>query len=241
MPTKTPPVKSATVAEGQFPGFRPAALAFFRDLTVSNEKTWFQANKPTYELEVVRPMALLVPELAAELARRNVPLTGDVKKSLFRINRDVRFSNNKSPYKTHAGAVWSRDGVKMSPGVLYFHFDPEGSFVAAGFYVPEPPQVAKFRDAQVRRTDEFLAVVAALARQGLSLSREDALKRTPRGFEEYADGPLAVYLKLKSLIVSRPLAVKDVRGPALVTKLADFAATALPLLTFGWAALDSPD
>ena len=239
MPAKTPPATLAP-AGAQFPGFRSAALAFFRDLTVSNEKAWFQENKPTYETEVVRPMALLVPAVVAELARRGVPLTGDVKRSLFRINRDVRFSNNKSPYKTHAGAVWSRDGVKMSPGVLYFHFDPEGSFVAAGFYVPEPPQVANFRDAQVRRTDEFLAVVAALARHGLTLSREDALKRTPRGFEEYADGPIAEHLKLKSLIVSRPLAVKDLRGPALVAKLADFAADALPLLTFGWAALDTP-
>lgn len=240
MPAKTPTATPSTVA-GAFPGFRPAALAFFRDLTVSNERGWFQDNKPTYEAEVVRPMALLVPELAAELARRKVPLTGDVKKSMFRIHRDVRFSNDKSPYKTHAGAVWSRDGVKMSPGVLYFHFDPEGSFVAAGFYVPEPPLLAKLRNAQVRRTDEFLAVVAALEGYGLTLSREDALKRTPRGFEETADGPLAEHLKLKSLIVSRPLTPKDLRGPALVAKLADFAAQALPLLHFGWAALESPD
>ncbi len=232
----TPPA-----AVTQFPGFRPAALAFFRDLTVSNERAWFKANKPTYETEVVRPMAMLVTDLAAELARRGVPLMGDVKKSLFRINRDVRFSNDKSPYKTHAGAVWSRDGVKMSPGVLYFHCDPEGSFVAAGFYFPEPPLLAKLRDAQVRRTDEFLAVVTALEAHGLTLSREDALKRTPRGFEEYADGPLAEHLKLKSLIVSRPLSVKDLRGPALVATLADFAASALPMLHFGWSALDSPD
>ena len=239
MPAKTPPATPAPAAT-QFPGFRPAALAFFRDLTVSNEKAWFQANKPTYETEVLRPMTLLVPEVVAELARRKVPLTGDVKTSLFRVNRDVRFSNNKSPYKTHAGAVWSRDGVKMSPGVLYFHFDPEGSFVAAGFYVPEPPLLAKLRDAQVRRTDDFLAAVASLAGHGLTLSREDALKRKPRGFEEYADGPLADHLKLKSLIVSRPLAVKELRGPALGAKLADFAADALPLLTFGWAALDTP-
>jgi len=239
MPAKTSAATPVPAAP-PFPGFRPAALAFFRDLTVSNDKAWFQGNKPTYEAEVVRPMALLVPAVAAELARRRVPLTGDVKKSVFRINRDVRFSNNKSPYKTHAGAVWSRDGVKMSPGVLYFHFDPEGSFVAAGFYVPEPALLARLRDAQVRRTDEFLAAVASLHGRGLTLSREDALKRTPRGFEGHADGPLAEHLKLKSLIVSRPLAVKDVRGPALVAKLTDFAADALPLLTFGWAALDSP-
>ncbi len=232
--------KSQTAA-GHFPGFRPAALAFFRDLIVHNDREWFQANKPTYEVEVVRPMAWLVPELVAELARRRVPLTGDTKKSVFRIHRDVRFSNDKSPYKTHAGVVLSRDGVKMSPGALYFHLDPEGSFVAAGFYVPEPPLLAKLRNAQVRRTDEFLAVVAALECHGLTLSREDALKRTPRGFEAFAEGPLAEHLKLKSLIVSRPLAVKDVRGPALVAKLADFAAQSLPLLNFGWAALDSPD
>ena len=240
MPAKTPSAASVTAAT-QFTGFRPAALAFFRDLTVQNERVWFQDNKPTYEAEVLRPMAMLVTGMAAGLARRGVPLMGDVKKSLFRINRDVRFSNDKSPYKTHAGAVWSRDGVKMSPGVLYFHFDPEGSFVAAGFYAPEPPRLAKLRNAQVRRTDEFLAVVDALAGAKLPLSREDALKRTPRGFEEFADGPLAEHLKLKSLIVSRPLSVKDVRSPSLVGTLADFAATALPLLSFGWAALDAAD
>ena len=240
MPAKTSFVTPSAPA-AQFPGFRPAALAFFRDLTVSNEKGWFQENKPAYEAEVVRPMALLVPEVAAELARRQVPLTGDVKTSVFRINRDVRFSNDKSPYKTHAWAVWSRDGFKMLPWVLYFHFDPEGSFVAAGFYVPEPPLLAKLRDAQLRRADEFLSVVAALEGHGLTLSREDALKRTPRGYEEYADGPLAEHLKLKSLIVSRPLTLKDVRGPALAAKLGEFAAQALPLLHFGWSALESPD
>ena len=239
MPAKNLPGKSE--AAGQFSGFRPAALAFFRDLTVSNDKAWFQNNKPIYEIEVVRPMAMLVTDLAAELARRGVPLLGDVKKSLFRINRDVRFSNDKSPYKTHAGAVWSRDGVKMSPGVLYFHFDPEGAFVAAGFYVPEPPLLAKLRDAQVRQTGEFLALVAELKGHGLTLSREDALKRTPRGFEQYADRPLAEHLKLKSLIVSRPLAVKDLRASSLVATLADFAVATLPLLNFGWAAIESPD
>ena len=240
MPAKNLPAKPEAAA-GQFPGFRPAGLAFFRDLTVSNDKAWFQDNKPTYEVEVVRPMALLVTEVAAELARRGVPLTGDVKTSLFRINRDVRFSNDKSPYKTHAGAVWSRDGIKMSPGVLYFHFDPEGAFVAAGFYVPEPPLLAKLRNAQVRRTDEFLAAVAKLKSAKLPLSREDSLKRTPRGFEEYADGPLTEHLKLKSLIVSRPLAVKDLRAASLVSTMADFAVAALPLLNFGWSAIESPD
>ncbi len=240
MPAKPKPAASDPAAT-QFPGFRPAAFAFFRDLYVHNEKEWFQANKSAYEVEVQRPMALLVADLVAEFARRGVPLTGDAKKSVFRVHRDVRFSNDKSPYKTHAGAALTRDGGKMSPGVVYFHLDPSGSFVAAGFYSPEPPVLAKLRAAIVRTPTEFLAVVGGLAKVEMPLSREDALKRTPRGFEESAGSPVAESLKLKSLVVSRALTLKDLRGPTLVASVAKFAVSALPLLNFGWAAIDAAD
>lgn len=240
MPAKLKPAESDPTAP-QFPGFRPAAFAFFRDLTVQNDKDWFQANKSAYEVEVQRPMAVLVADLVAEFARRGVPLTGDAKKSVFRIHRDVRFSNDKSPYKTHAGAALTRDGGKMSPGVVYFHLDPEGSFVAAGFYSPEPPVLAKLRAAVVRKPNEFLGVVGGLVEVELPLSREDALKRTPRGFEASAGGPVAEYLKLKSLVVSRALTPKDLLSPVLVATVAKFAVAALPLLNFGWAAIDAAD
>ena len=234
------PAKPKPPAAGPFAGFRPAALAFFRDLAVHNEKEWFEANRAEYETEVRGPLAAFVVALDAELRRRGLRFTGDPKSSVFRINRDVRFSNDKSPYKTNAGATLTRDGRKDSAGMLYFHLDPEGSFAAAGFYRPEPPALAKLRNAVVARTDEFVAVVAALKAAGLTLSADDTLKRLPRGFEAAADSPVAGHLKLKSLVVGRKLPLKLLRGRELTAAVADLAAAARPLLDFGWAALAAP-
>ena len=74
--------------------------------------------------------------LPTRLAEAKIPIKGDRKTSLFRIHRDVRFSNNKDPYKTNAGAAMTRTGSKNDPGVLYFHLSPEECFFAAGFYQP---------------------------------------------------------------------------------------------------------
>src|SRR5207244_7542973 len=87
-----------------FGGFRPAAFRFLRDLARNNEKAWFEANRNVYEREVRDPMRLLVETLDAKLGSIAPEIVGDPTRSLFRIHRDVRFSKNKSPYKTNAGA-----------------------------------------------------------------------------------------------------------------------------------------
>ena len=232
-----PAARKAPAPPDGFTGFRPAALRFFTDLAASQDKAWFEANRAVYDTEVLAPMRALVADLATELARRKLPLTADPLKAVFRIHRDVRFSRDKSPYKTHAGAVLSRDGSKTRFGLLYMHLDPTGSFAASGFYLPEPKLLEALRTAMVEETPRLLAALAAVHAQGAELMREDALVRLPRGFEHAAGTEVADLVKLRSLVARRPIAKKALAGPALVGLLADFAQASLPLLEFGWEAV----
>ena len=167
-----------------------------------------------------------------------MPLKADGKRSIFRLNRDVRFAKDKSPYKTHAGALLTRSGGKNDPGVLYIHVSPEGCFAACGFHMPEPEALRKMREAIKARPAKFKAVLAALDKGGLKLGDDHKLTRVPRGFEEFKEGPLAEAFRLKSLIVEEPVADTVVKSAKLVDAMVAFADRALPLLKFGWAALE---
>ena len=221
----------------RFGGFTPAATRFFTDLAANQERAWFEAHKAVYEREVKAPMGALIEDLAAELARRKVPLMGDPKRGLFRIHRDVRFSKDKTPYKTHAGAVLTRDGRKDTQGLLYIHLDPGGSFMAAGFYHADPGQLARMRDAIAYGPKEFLALEARLGASGLVFSREETLTRMPRGYDHAAGGPVEWAVKLRNLIVQRPIKPAALRKAGLVGDIADFAVDCVPLLDYGWDAL----
>lgn len=222
-----------------FKGFGAPALDFFRDLAARQDRTWFQDNKSVYEREVLAPMDALLRALSAEFETRGIPLTGDLKRSLFRIHRDTRFAKDKSPYKTHAGAVMFRQGAgKMSPGILYLHIDPLGCFTAAGFYRPEPEALDALREGIRVRPAEWQKLRTALGKARLALSDGDPVSRMPRGFEDMADSELAEDLRRRSFIVRRALSVREVSSAALAGRVIAFAETVLPLLRFGWRAID---
>jgi len=220
-------------------GIPPAALHFLRGLAANNDKSWFEANRATYERAVKQPVAALVEAVTAELASRDLPLEGDPKRSTFRIHRDTRFSKDKSPYKTNVGTLWYRQGGKKpGGGVLYFHLAPDGCFAAAAFYQPEPETLDCIRERIRVHPERFLEVQAALAKAGLELSREDALSRMPKGFEDLRDSEVAPALRLRHFIARRELTSKQVHGAGLVLALVTMAEDAMPLLQFGWAAVD---
>jgi len=222
----------------RFRGFGPKALPFFKGLAFHQNKTWFDENRALYESDAREPMVALIEDLTEAFAKRKIPLKGDGKKSIFRINRDIRFSKDKSPYKTHMGAVMTRSGDKNEPGLLYIHISPDGCFAAAGFYGPEPPELAKIRKAIQTKPARFSAMVTALKKAGLEFSEyEDQLTRVPRGFEALKDGPLDGPIRMKSFIVEEAFADKVVMSPKLLGGIEDFAGRAMPLLKYGWEAL----
>jgi len=230
--------KAEPTARGAFRGFTPKAVAFFDGLAANNDREWFLANKAAHEAEVRGPMGALVEALAFAFAAHDIPLTGTAKQSLFRINRDVRFSKNKDPYKTNAGAVLSRDGTKTGRGVLYFQIGGTGAaFMALGFYHPEPSELAAMRRAIVRSPERWAAVVARLDEEGLALSRADSVSRIPKGFEAHAGEAFTEDLKLRDFVARRPLADSELQDPDLVRRVLAFTERGLPLLDFVWSAL----
>jgi len=220
-----------------FSGFRPAALTFFRELAANQDRAWFQANRATYEREALSPLRALVADLASEFSRRGVGLTADPLRAVFRIHRDVRFSRDKAPYKTHAGAVLSRDGGKGTFGMFYIHVDPGGSFAASGFWQPEPKYLEALRIAMFEESGKIRAALAAAYASGAELLREDALSRLPRGFEHTAGTEVAELVKLRHLVVRWPLPAASLADPALVGTLAGHGEAAKRLLAFGWDAI----
>jgi len=229
-------LKDATMAG--FTGFGPKALPFFEALKFHQNKAWFDENRGLYERDVLAPMVALVDDLTAAFAAEKIPLRGDGKRSIFRLNRDVRFSKNKSPYKTHAGAVMTRSGSKKDQGLLYIHIDPTGCFVAAGFYMPETAALGAMRKAMLAHPAKAKTLLAKLEKSGLALAPLHQLTRVPRGFEALKDGPLDGMIRMKSLIVQRDLAPASLGRPGLADEIVDFAERAKPLLDFGWQAVD---
>jgi uncharacterized protein (TIGR02453 family) len=224
---------------GDFRGFGKQALPFFKALRFHQSKEWFEENRGLYESDVLGPFTALLDGLTAEFARRKIPLKADGRKSIFRIHRDVRFSKDKSPYKTHAGAVMTRSGKKGEQGLLYLHIDPDGCFVAAGFHMLDGPQLAAMREAIRRKPALFEKMAKDLEKAKLSFSTSEGfqLTRLPRGYEQFKDSPLSGAFRLKSFIVEETVKDSAIASPKLTGAVADFAERAMPLLRYGWEAV----
>lgn len=171
-----------------FDGFPDEGLAFYEGLLADNSKAYWTDNKDVYERAVKRPMQALVDELAAEW--------GDPK--MFRPYRDVRFSADKSPYKTHQGVFFS-----VVEGVGYYvHVDADGLYVAGGFHAHSKDQTARYRSAvDAPGTGGTLEkITAKLVKNGFELGG-DRVKTRPRGVP--ADHPRLALMRHESLIAGR--------------------------------------
>lgn len=224
-------------ASAAFTGFGDKALPFFRALDFHQNREWFQENRDLYDGHVLGPLGAFIAALNDACIEQGLPMRGTPKSSIFRIHRDVRFSKDKRPFKTHAGAVMTRSGTKNDPGLFYIHIAPEGCFAAVGFYDLEPRQLAAFRQAIVTAPERFRAMSARLAAEELAFDPQWSLKRPPREAAGIEAPDLVAALKLKSIVVKRALPDTVIHGPGLVADCAAFIEAAQPLLDFGWSAL----
>ena len=216
----------------KFAGFPAAGLKFLRELKENNDRDWFRERKATYDEQVHQPMALLVSEVAAQWPKTRLDDRGAGSESVMRVYRDIRFSPDKRPFKTHVGA--GLKPVAAQQGELYVHVSPEESFVAAGFWMPERPFLQVWRAAMAKTPVDFLRRSRDSRNTGLVLSTENQLTRLPRGYDQHADSEIAASLRLTSFITVRDLQASEYKSAGLVDLVSDFAMAAKPLLEYGW-------
>lgn len=213
-----------------FTGLAPTAFTFLRDLSVHQDKIWFRQHRHVYDGEVHAPMVALIAALVSAFAKADVPFAGDPERAIHRIYRDVRFSKDKSPYKTNFSAALSRDGVKGAPGIFYVNFAPDDCFAACGFYHPESSTLDAIRSGIAAHPETFRRISADLAAAGLALSEEDVLKRNPRGYEHIEDPGIAAALRLKSFVTILRFSQRDAGCASLVSKLCQYGKSASKIL-----------
>jgi len=226
--------------------FGKASLRFFRGLAAHNEKPWFEKNRDVYESEVRAPMRELIEDMDVLLKDVAPEMTGDPKRSMFRIHRDIRFSKDKSPYKTNAGCWFyhasasGRVGSEANEGSagFYFHLQPGKSFLGGGLWMPPRPQLNKLRDTMAEKPQPFLQMVRVLPKRFGGLDDEGALKRMPRGYAE--DQPAAKYLRYQSFVSGRPITDTQVTSKQLPALLAREFEALLPLVRWINGALGLP-
>jgi uncharacterized protein (TIGR02453 family) len=220
-----------------FEGFSPDALQFLADLAANNDRAWFKPRKADYERLIKEPLEALCAALAVRFDDLRLPLESDPKRSPFRIYRDVRFSKDKSPYKTAQGAdfpwIDSRGDDQRPRGAVggYFHLEPGNIFLGGGMWHPERARLAAFRERLDRDPSAvFRAIEDERFRIVFGSVTGETLTRNPKGFP--SDHPYGHLLRLKDVVFSRPLSDQDVYSPKLPEVIAHDLAAARPVLLF---------
>ncbi len=211
---------------------QPATLKFLKDLKKNNNKPWFDANRKQYE-NAKADFASLVDALIAAIATFDQTVSNlKAKDCMFRINRDIRFSKDKSPYKSNMGAYINPGGKKVNTPGYYFHCEPGKSFAAGGLYVPEATDLAKVRQEIDYNFDEWQKIVTAKSfkKSFSGVDGIEVLSRPPKGYD--ADNPAIEFLKMKSFIVSHPLDESTLLNKNLVKECSKTYAAMKPMLDF---------
>jgi len=209
--------------------FSPPLFVFLEQLRRNNRRPWFLKHKQEFEDLARQPSLRFITDLRLRLREISPWLVADPKPnggSLFRIYRDVRFSKDKSPYKTHIGMnFWhaSASETVHGPG-LYLHLEPAGCFVAGGVWHPDPRSLARIRDAIYSQPEEWKK-----AKRGLELGG-DSLTRPPRGYP--ANHPLIEDLKRKDFVASFDLSRAQVCGGRLMEDFLRSTGKMVPMLSF---------
>ena len=211
-----------------FTGFSRQGIQFLVELGLNNDRAWFVPRKAEYERLLKEPLEALCLALGERFERARLPLRSDPSRSPFRIYRDVRFSADKSPYKTHISASFPWIGKGGGVGA-YFHLRPGDVFAGGGMWHPAPEQLAAWR----RAVDGDLARVRAALddpefRSTFGEIGGDKLKRVPTGFAP--DHPAAELLKHKDVTFEHRLTDAEVMAPNLPDTLVEVFRTSIPVL-----------
>ncbi len=212
-----------------------ASLKFLKALAKNNNREWFEKNRKDYEA-TKEDMIQLVNHVIKSLGKKDPTIASlNGKDCLYRINRDVRFSKDKSPYKKNIAASLIMGGKKADFAGYYIHIEPGGkSFIGGGKYMTDPDMLKRIRQEIDYSWDEFKSIIRSkkfVAVYGnLDKSKELSLSREPKGYEK--DNPAIEYIKLKSWIAMIELTDEDLTGKDAVKKISSALEALHPLLMF---------
>jgi uncharacterized protein (TIGR02453 family) len=213
----------------------PKTLQFLSKLKKNNSREWFNQHRDDYDaakenfIELVNHILANSSQFDEELSLLTY------KDCIFRINRDVRFSKNKDPYKNNMAAYFVKGGKKSWLAGYYFHCEPGGkSFIGGGLYGGEPDQIKKVRQEIDYNWEEFKGILQnkKFKQTFGDLSREEGMSliREPKGYEK--DNPAIDYIKLKNFIVSVPVTDEELTDKKIIKKIITCFATMQPMLQF---------
>ena len=211
-----------------------ATLHFLKELKENNNKPWFDQHRKTYEKVKADYLACAgaILEEMKKVDRSLEVLTA--KDCVFRINRDVRFSTDKSPYKTNLGVVLHPWGKKFNLAAYYIHIEPQNSFIGGGLWMPEGPLLSKVR----KELNFFYGDLKAILDQpdykklygDLDIEEGQKLSRPPKGYE--ADNPAIEYLKLKSFTTSAPVTDDFLTSEEMLSSIAKSFTILKPFISY---------
>jgi uncharacterized protein (TIGR02453 family) len=209
-----------------------STLKFLKDLKKNNNRPWFEEHRQQYE-KAKDDFLLLTEKLITIIAVFDPPIANlKAKECTFRINRDVRFSKDKSPYKNNIAGYFNRKGKKGNGAGYYLHIEPGQSFAAGGIWMPEPADLAKIRQEIDYSFDQWEKITAnaSFKKTFIQGVKGEALVRPPKGYEE--TNPAIEYLKMKSFIVSQPFTDAQVQSKTFVKDVANTFKTMKPMIDF---------
>ncbi len=225
MPRAGTQAQSATV-----PCFRPEALTFLRNLARHNDRAWFTPRKAQFEELLKEPMLAVIRRITDVMLDFAPQHVRPAEKSLFRIYRDTRFSNDKRPYKTHVAAWWSHQGLEKTSGAgYYFHVSAKEVIVAAGAYMPEKDQLAAIRHWLLDNHVQFRTLLQKPAvRKAFTEFEGNALTRPPKGFP--ADHPAMDLVRCRQWGLSAALPPEAALDPKLAATVIRYFKLAAPVV-----------
>jgi uncharacterized protein (TIGR02453 family) len=199
---------------------KSSTFKFLKDLKKNNNKTWFEKNKSGY-LDAKDDAGHFVAQLIQGLGKIDADIAPlQVKDSIYRIYRDVRFSGDKTPYKTHMGAFLNKGGKKVPTAGYYFHAQPGRSMAGGGLWMPMPAELSKVRQEIDYNFAEWTKILGDRKFKKYfpeGLDQEEILSRPPKGYD--AENPAIGFLKLKGFVVTRSLTDSQMTSPSILKEV----------------------
>lgn len=225
--------RTSSKTHGGFAGFSPEAARFFRGLRKNNNRDWFQQRKEIFETEVRARMEDLVGHVNLRLGRFAPGHIVEPKKAIYRIYRDTRFSNDKTPYKTHIGANFPRLGMdKHAAAGYYFSVSDQEVEIAGGIYMPGPVELLAIRQHIAANHIRFGKLVAhRKLRDALGELQGSTLTRVPKGFDPAH--PAADWIRMKQWMFYQTFPAGEwITSPKLLDEVAIRFQLVAPLVDF---------